>query len=294
MPRIRHFRPHSWRAARAAALLLTACASSPGPAARVPGPAAAEVAGPAPTSEIDVKWALRGDPIELAKAIDALTRGIERDPQSRALRLRLAEAHALMAHSIVVLGWTEQGTAQAHLASSEAAALTVIEALDDGAARAMRARTLPNASTLTTDEGGAALYWIAAAVHASAQLGGYEAMVLDQAFVRHVAEQSLQLNERVGGGGASRLLASIAAHPADPALRDLKLAQQHAARALAIDNGVTNTLAFVEHYAIPAQDRAAIIDKLQLLSEHKAQTPEDALANARAEQLAARIEDGLE
>jgi hypothetical protein len=260
----------------------------------VPGPATAGSTAPAPASEIDAKWALRGDPSELAKEIEALTRAIERDPDRRALRLRLAEAHALMAQGVAVLGWKDQGTAQAHLASSEAAALAVIDALDQTVAAALRARKAPTATTLTTEEGGAALYWLASAVHASAELGGYQALVLDQAFARRVAEHALQLSERVAGGGPRRLLASIAAHPADPMLRDLKLAREHAERALAIENSIANTLAFVEHYAIPAQDRAAITDKLQQLSEQKAKTPEDALAHARAEQLATRIEDGLE
>jgi hypothetical protein len=254
----------------------------------------AEVAGPALASEIDEKWARRSDPVGLASAIDALMRAIEREPASRSLRLRLAEAHALMAHSIVVLGWRDHGTALAHLASSEAAALTVIDALDQDSAEALRARKVPSAITLTTDEGGAALYWLAAAVHASAALNGYRALLLDQAFARRVAERALPLSDQVDRGGAHRLLASIAAHPADPQLRDLKLAREHADRALAIDGGIANTLAFIEHYAIPAQDRAAITDKLQRLTEQEAKTPEDALAHARAEQLAARIEDGLE
>ena len=221
-------------------------------------------------------------------------RAIEREPTSLVLRLRLAEAHALMAHGIVVLGWKDQGTAQAQLASSEAAALTVIDALDHGAAEALRARTIPNTSTLTTSEGGAALYWLASAVHASAALSGYRALVLDQAFARRIAERAVPLNDQVDRGGLHRLLASIAAHPADPQLRDLKLAREHVDRALAIDSGIANTLAFVEHYAIPAQDRAAIADKLQQLTEQTATTPEDALARARAEQLTARIEDRLE
>lgn len=232
--------------------------------------------------------------MELAKAIDALIRAIEREPASHALRLRLAEAHALMAQSIVVLGWKDQGTPQAHLASSEAAALTVIDALDHGTAEALRVRAIPEANTLTTSEGGAALYWLAAAVHASAEISGYQTLVLDQAFARRIAERALPLNDRVDRGGLHRLLASIAAHPAAPELRDLKLAREHADRALALDSGIANTLAFVEHYAIPAQDRAAIADKLQQLTEHTATTPEDALARARAEQLTARIEDRLE
>lgn len=294
MSRIRYVYPSLRRAGWVAALLLTACASSPAPPARAPVPATAAVAEPAPNSEIDAKWARRGEPGELAKAIDALMRALERDPQSRALRLRLAEAHALMAQSIAVLGWKDHGTVQAHLASSEIAALTVIGALDDDAGRAMRARTLSTASTLTTDEGGAALYWFASAVHASAVLGGYQALVLDQAFVRRVTEHARGLSERVDGGGPDRLLASIAAHPADPTLRDLTLAEQHVDRALAIESSIANTLAFVEHYAIPAQDRAAITDKLQQLSERSAKTPEDVLALTRAQQLAAHIEDGLE
>ena len=130
--------------------------------------------------------------------------------------------------------------------------------------------------------------------HASAELSGYQALVLDQAFARRIAERALPLNEQVDRGGLHRLLASIAAHPADPQLRDLKRAREHADGALAIDSGIANTLAFVEHYAIPAQDRAAITDKLQQLTEQKVTTPEDALARARAELLTARIEDRLE
>jgi hypothetical protein len=170
----------------------------------------------------------------------------------------------------------------------------VIDAIDHGVAEAMRVRAIPDTTTLTTSEGGAALYWLIAAVHASAELSGYQALVLDQAFARRIAERALPLNEQVDRGGLHRLLASIAAHPADPQLRDLKRAREHADRALAIDSGIANTLAFVEHYAIPAQDRAAITDKLQQLTEQTAKTPEDALARARVEQLTARIEDRLE
>jgi hypothetical protein len=294
MSRIRHEAPRIWPAAWAAALVLTACASNPTPAVREPGPAALGVAGPTPTSEIDAKWAGRGDPGELAKAIEALERAIEREPASHALRLRLAEAHALMAQSIVVLGWKDQRTPEAHLAASEAAALTVIDALDHDTAEAMRTRTIPGTTKLTTAEGGAALYWLAAAVHAGAELAGYQALALDQAFARRVAEHALPLNDQVDRGGLHRLLASIAAHPAAPQLRDLERAREHADRALAIDSGIANTLAYVEHYAIPAQDRAAITDKLQQLTEQRVTTPEDALARARVEQLTARIEDRLE
>jgi hypothetical protein len=144
-------------------------------------------------------------------------------------------------------------------------------------------------------EDGAALYWSAASKHALALHSGYAALLDAQPVVERMMAQAVASAPRTDRGGPYRVLASLAAHPADPSLRDLKRARQLVDAALAIDGrSAANVSAFIEHYAVPAQDRAALADKLQLLSELKPAVDDDAVAGARAEQLAATVEGRLE
>jgi hypothetical protein len=116
-----------------------------------------------------------------------------------------------------------------------------------------------------------------------------------QADVQRMMEVVVKTAPQTDRGGAHRILASLAAHPADPALRDLKRARQHAEAALAIDaRAAANLSAFIEHYAVPAQDRAAVAEKLRELAQVEPAAGDDAVAAARADQLAASIEDRLE
>lgn len=268
MSRSRHDCFRSLRLAASATLVFSACATSPAPAAV--GPQASETRIETGTSagEFDAAWRRRGEPAQLARAIELLTQEGRNDA---AARLRLAEAHHLMAESIAVLGWTGQGTPEQHYEASAVAA------------------------SAAGDSEGPARYWEAASRYALARRAGFAALVTSQASIAKAMARAAELTPQIDRGGAYRALASLAAHPADPDLRDLKRAREHADRALAIDaKAIANTLAFIEHYAVPAQDRAALADKLQELTEQAATTPEDAIARARAEQLTARIEDGLE
>lgn len=273
MPCAGHVRLSYVAAACAAGLAFTACAAIP---AAQPQPASSPKprieAGTPPGGE-DAAWARRGEPAQLAQAIELLTRRVAGNPADLAAQLKLAEAHYLMAQSIAVLGWKDLGEPAAHYEAS--------------------VRVASSAAAIASES--SALYWQAASRYALASQAGFNALLAEQASVRRAMTRAAELAPQTDRGGAYRVLASIAAHPAAPQLRDLKRAREYAERALAVDPAaIANTVAFIEHYAIPAQDRAAISDKLQKLTEQPAKTPEDAIARARAEQLAARIEDELE
>lgn len=271
MSRSRHDCFRSLRLAASATLVFSACATSPAPAAVASQASETRIETGTPAGGFDGAWRRRGEPDQLARAIELLTKEGAGDA---AARLRLAEAHHLMAESIAVLGWTGHGTPEQHYEASAVAAA---------------------AASSAGDGEGAARYWEAASRYALAQRAGFAALVTSQASIARAMTRAAELTPQIDRGGAYRALASLAAHPADPDLRDLKRAREHADRALTIDpKAIANTLAFIEHYAVPAQDRAALADKLQELTEQAATTPEDAIARARAEQLTARIEDGLE
>lgn len=272
MTRIRHARPNPFIAfgpASVGAMLLAACATTPAPTAREPqGPRASIEAG---TSSKAARVAVPrdGDPAKLAQVIAALTEAHARDRNDVETSIALAEAHYVMAQSIAVLGWKSQGEPADHWLKS-------IDAVAD-------------------DEGGAALYWRAASAYASSQRSGYGALLHAQPTVQRMMEEAARTAPSTDRGGPHRVLASLAAHPAHPALRDLPRARQHAEAALAIDGrAAANVSAFIEHYAVPAQDRAALTEKLRLLSELVPAASDDAVAGALAERLAATVEDRLE
>jgi len=254
-----------------AALALSACATTAPPAAKPIGnPAGIESGTLSQPGEVAVPR--DGDPAKLARLIEQLEQRANGAADPRALSA-LAEAHFVMAESIAVLGWKDQGEAPAHYAASTRAA----------------------EAALTAAAGDpVATYWLAASRCASAELEGFAAIVQTQASARAMLSEVARLAPQIDRGGAHRLLASFAAHPAHPSLRDLELARQHADAALQVDaRAAANVIAFVEHYAVPAQNRAALEDKRKQLVEHSSAT-DDAVAALRAGQLAATIEDRLE
>jgi len=272
MPFARRIRLSSVAAACAATLVLTACATVPAAKPQPPSSQKPRIEAGTP-SEAEAAWARRGEPAQLARAIELLTQSVERNSADIAARLKLAQAHYLMAESVAVLGWKDLGEPAVHYEASVRVA----------------------SSTAAIARESSAIYWEAASRYALASQAGFSAVLAEQASVQRTMARAAQLAPQADQGGAYRMLASIAAHPAAPQLRDLKRAREYAQRALAIDpDAIANTVAFIEHYAIPAQDRPAITDKLQKLNEQPTKTPEDAIARARAEQLAARIEDELE
>lgn len=290
------------RALRAAGFFaLGACATAPAPAAREPAATLSRSEAAASGDiELDAElgWSRRGEPAQLARILTALTARTQRDPQDFAAWLKLAEAHALMADGIAVLGWRDRGEPSAQLAASEAAARTALALRDREAADALHAREL--AALPSGDaQAGAALYWLARSAYARAQLAGYEALLLDFAPLERALAAAAASAPSVDRGGPLRARSSMAAHPPDPSLRDLAAAKAHAERALSIaPESAANLLAYVEHYAVPAQDRAALAGKLAQLralrDAGKARSPEDAIALARAEQLAPIFEGRLE
>jgi hypothetical protein len=238
-----------------------------------------------------VAWERRGEPAELAKIIAQLTDFTTQHADDRAAWLKLAEARCLMADSILVLGWKEHGEPSAHFEAAEAAALSALGGAD---AQALRERGYSRLDKISQDSA-SALYWFARSAYARARLAGYQALVLDHAVLAHAMNAAAIGAPEIDDGGPDRWVASFAAHPPDPALRDLTRAKERAERALSVaPKNPANLLAYVEHYAVPAQDRAAIADKLQQLGELRANTPEEAIALARATKLTASIEDGLE
>lgn len=272
-----------------------ACATAAAPPAQTPGRAASKIESGSAAAEAAAAWGRRGEPAELARAIAILSAEAEREPTSVTTKLQLAEAHHLMAQSIVVLGWKEQGEPGQHLAASAAAALAALALRDGPAAHALAEHTLPELNAVSDAQSGAALYWFALATYEADQRAGYSALIVDQALVQRVTDRAASLAPEVDHGGPFRVLASLAAHPADPTLRDLSRAREAARRALAIDAGfAANTLALLEHVAVPAQDRAAIVDTLQPLTERSPDSPENVLGQALAQQLAEHIEERLE
>jgi len=288
--------PLPTRLAAAYFATLAACATVPAPTPdepRQPSPGIA--AGTSSRAgELD-SWSKRGEPAQLARAIQAFDQRAANDPRDLDARLMLAEAQHLMAESISVLGWKDQGEPRAHLAASEAAALSAFALVDEAGASELRERRLINFDQARDERAGAALYWLALSVYERAFIDGYESLVVEHAFAHRVVALASTSAPNVDRGGPHRLDARLAAHPADPSLRDVARAKQHAERALSVDpRYAANVLAYIEHYAVPTEDRAAITDKLQQLTEHKPQTPEDVLAHARAQQVASQIEDRLE
>lgn len=269
MSRARYVRIRPLRWAPAAALILSACATTTPPGA---GPAASppsRIEGSTSAAPADIAVPRDGDPAKLAQVIAALTAARAENPSDAGVRIKLAEANYVMAESIAVLGWKNQGEPEAHWDASIAA----VEGLEDGAA----------------------LYWRAASLYARAQHEGYGALLDAQSSVERLLSDAVKAAPNTDRGGAYRILASLAAHPADPSLRDLKRARQLVDAALAIDaRAAANVSAFIEHYAVPAHDRAALTEKLQLLGELQPAASDDAVAGARAEQLAATVEDRLE
>jgi hypothetical protein len=294
MTRIRHVCPKFftvWGPACAGALALTACATGPAPAAQEPARSQARIET-GTSAGANVAWERRGEPAELAKIIAQLAELTAQHGDDRAAWLKLAEARCLMADSILVLGWKDQGEPSAHFEAAESAALS---ALGDGAdAQALRERGYSRLDKISEDSS-SALYWFARSAYERARLAGYQALLLDHAVLAHAMNGAAIGAPKIDGGGPDRWLASFAAHPPDPASRDLPRAKERAERALSVaPKHPANLLAYIEHYAVPAQDRAAIADKLQQLTEMHATTAEEIIALARATKLAASIEDGLE
>jgi hypothetical protein len=248
---------------------LTACATAQAPAAQEPAASPARIEPGTSIRAESISVPREGDPAKLATAIVQLTSIVEHDAANHDARLKLAEAHYVMAESIAVLGWKDQGDASAHLVQS--------------------------ANAVAGIEHGAAHYWLGASTYAQAKNEGYAALLNAQAEVQRLMESAAQSAAGTDHGGAHRVLASLASHPADPTLRDLKRAREQVNEALAIDpRSVANLSAFIDDYAVPAQDRAALSEKLQQLDELKSDASQDAVAAARAKQLAASIEDRLE
>jgi hypothetical protein len=293
MTGIRHVFPNFfvvWGPACAGALALTACATGPAPAPQEPHQAQTRIET-GTSAGANVAWNRRGEPAELAKIIAQLTQLTAQHADDRATWLKLAEARCLMADSILVLGWKDQGEPGAHYEAAESAALSALGGAD---AQALRERGYSRLDSISEDRS-SALYWFARSAYERARLAGYRALLLDHALIAHAMNAAAIGAPKIDGGGPDRWMASFAAHPPDPALRDLTRAKERAERALSVaPKSPANLLAYVEHYAVPAQDRAAIADKLQQLAELRATTPEEIIALARATKLAASIEDGLE
>jgi hypothetical protein len=272
------------------AAFLAACATAPAPApARQPDPHGSGIANNKPAGAAQIDWSKRGEPAELARIIARLTQLTRDNPSDRQAWLKLAEAHCLMADGIAVLGWQGQGEPSAQLASAEAAAL-------HGQANAeMLKERKPVLLDVINEEDGATLYWFVRSAYARAALAGYDTLVLDHALLRHAVHVAVVGAPSVDRGGPLRLVASLLAHPPDPSLRDLESAKQHLERALTIDpKNPANLIAYIEHYAVPAQDGAAVTEKLQQLAALTASSPEDVIALARAKQLASSVEGRLE
>jgi hypothetical protein len=267
---------------------LAACATAPAPA-RQPDPHGSGIANSTAASATQIDWSKRGEPAELARIIAQLTQITGNDPSDQKAWLMLAEAHCLMADGIAVLGWQGQGEPSAQLAAAEAAAL---HGLDD--AELLKARQ-PVLLDVINEEKGTTLYWFVRSAYARATLAGYDTLVLDHALLRHAVHVAVVGAPSIDRGGPLRLVASLLAHPPEPSLRDLAGAKQHLERALTIDpKNPANQLAYLEHYAVPAQDAAAVTEKLQQLAQLTASSPEDAIALARAKQLASSVEGRLE
>lgn len=267
-PRFLAFRPLGPSFQAVCFATLTACATSPAPAARTAETSAQRIEPGTPASD-RLTVPRDGDAAKLVSVIASLEQRVAGDTGDGDARLRLAEAHYVMAESIATLGWKDQGEPRAHLVTST--------------------------QTIAGMQNGEALYWLGASTYALAKLDGYGALLDAQATVQRMMETVLKTAPQLDRGGAHRVLASLAAHPADPSLRDLKRARAHAQAALAIDGrAAANLSAFIEHYAVPAQDRAAVAEKLHELGELEPAASDDAVAGARAEQLAASIEERLE
>lgn len=286
--------PFRTRLSAVCAAALTACATAKAPAARHPVAASPRIEHGTESLAAPYDWSKRGDPVELARIIARLTELTRDKPMDQGSWLKLAEAHCLMADGIAVLDWKDQGEPSAHLAAAEAAALGAAAVSDRAGADALRLRK-PGKLEAINEVQGAALYWFGRSAYARAELAGYEALLLDYAILSRAMGAALAGAPSVDRGGPMRLSASLAAHPAAPSLRDLAKAKEHAERALSVDpKNPANQLAYLEHYALPAQDGAAVTSALQQIAALSPSSPEDVIALARAKQLASTIESHLE
>lgn len=241
-------------------------------------------------------WARRADRTELEKAIALFTEASrEAGPQSRSAHVQLAHAHHLMGHSILTFGWAQASDAAQHFALGAAAASSALASDAPNVAAAIEAQRAPAPSELRGPEQGALAYWLAASWHAAAELGGMADIALREAAVRSLLERAVELSPDVDRGGAFRLLAELHAHPAHAPMRNLTLAREALDRALNVSGAdLRNVLAYVEHYALPAQDAAVASERLREALAANGSSAEDRIAQARAKRLAAELDGSLE
>ncbi len=272
------------------------CAAGPRPTPASAQSAVADDARAAPSSQAAALWARRAERAQLEAAIAQLSEDARAtDSRGAAAATQLANAHLLMGESILALGWAEPAQAARHFALGSEAAIHALARSAASAAAAVQQERAPAASELRTPGDAPSAYWLAANVYAGSQLAGFAELVTHEALVRGVLERCIELAPELDGGGAQRLLAALYAHPVLPAMRDLAKARALTDDALSRDrNDLRNALAYVEHYAVPAQDAAAAHARLDALLAASASSAEDRIALARAKALAAALEGRLE
>jgi hypothetical protein len=241
-------------------------------------------------------WARRADRAELEKAIAILTdaAAIAEPTDARALA-ELSHAHYLMGQSILAFGWADGSEAARHFGHGAASASHALIRVAPQVASALQAQRAPAPSELQTPEQGALAYWLAANWRADAELAGMPDIVLREAPARSLLVRATELSPNIDQGGAYRLLAELYAHPSHASMRDLSAARTALERALASSSSdLRNKHAYVEHYAVPAQDAASATTRLREALGANAVSAEDRIAQAHAKRVAAAIDGSLE
>jgi hypothetical protein len=235
-------------------------------------------------------FARRGDPAQLAEAIDAYERARTLRPGAAAAELGLARAQAFRSRA-------EPKAARAALRDCARAAERALRRASPAWARAVdHGDEASVAVTQVERDGAEPLYWLAACTMDLARGRGLAAVLAVKDEVRPMMERAAALDPGVDHAGPDRALGAWLAALPSAAGGGAAEARRHfdQARVLAPDDA-TRRVREAETWAVLVQDRALFVRLLDEViasepSANPALAPENALARKEAETLRARAD----